>query len=205
PRRRAGVGAAVAQASAGNRDLVGLTPFDEYDAKPMQPARTKIHLINLLRRLAEVSSLQPGVKGVPAEQLTRRAYPLAQDLYPELMAKRVNTMPLGRLWIPLLDRKWGFLALVIIAINIALIYFFRDWRNDAFQSAGRTTRRLVGNWPFFPKLMVFGLWVWWYMFWPMILTFMFWFLHSFRGWFGERRKELTRRKQLAQLFALQDG
>ena len=64
----------------------------------------------LLRRLAEVSSLQPGVKDVPPEQLTRRAYPLAQDLYPELMAKRVNTMPLGRLWIPLLDRKWEVTA-----------------------------------------------------------------------------------------------
>jgi uncharacterized protein (DUF58 family) len=203
--RMAGVAAAVAQASAGNRDLVGLTTFDEKEAKTSQPARTKIHMINVLRRLAEVSSLQPGVQGVPPEQLTRRAYPLAQDLYPELMARRVNSMPLMRLWIPLLDRKWGFLALVVIAINLALVYFFRDYRTARLDSAGRATRHLAGNWHFIPKLIAFGLLVWWYMFWPMILTTVFWFLHSFRGWFGERRKELTRRKQLAQLFALQDG
>ena len=35
--RMAGVAAAVAQASAANRDLVGLTTFDEYEAKGMAP------------------------------------------------------------------------------------------------------------------------------------------------------------------------
>ena len=39
--RMAGVAAAVAQASAGNRDLVGLTTFDEAEAKGTAPARTK--------------------------------------------------------------------------------------------------------------------------------------------------------------------
>jgi hypothetical protein len=39
-----------------------------------------------------------------------------------------------------------------------------------------------------------------------ILTFggLFWFLYGVRGWFGERRLQLTRRKQLSALFALQD-
>jgi hypothetical protein len=40
---------------------------------------------------------------------------------------------------------------------------------------------------------------------PGTIALLFWFFHSFRGWFGERRRELTRRKQLATLFALQDG
>jgi uncharacterized protein (DUF58 family) len=203
--RLAGVAAAVAQASAANRDLVGLTTFDETESKAASPARTKLHMINVLRRLAEVSSLQPGVTGVPPEQLTRRAYPLAQELYPELMTKQNNSMPLSRLWIPLLDRKWGFLVLLVIAWNLLWVYLFRDWRISSLQSAGRTTRYTVPSWPFFLKLVVFALWVWWFMFWPAILALVFWFFHSFRGWFGERRRELTKRKQLGALFALLDG
>ncbi|MBA4189970.1 MAG: hypothetical protein C0467_18450 [Planctomycetaceae bacterium] len=203
--RMAGVAAAVAQASAGNRDLVGLTTFDESGSKATSPARTKIHMINVLRKLAEVSALQPGVTGVPMEQLTRRAYPLAQDLYPDLMAKRVNSMPLSRLWIPLLDRKWGFLALLVIAVNLLLVYYSRDWRLDSFDSAGYRTRRLVPGWPFFPKLLMFGLFSLWALFWPSTLTLIFWFFHGWRGWFGDRKTELTRRKQLASLFTLQDG
>src|SRR5205814_2339722 len=61
------------------------------------------------------------------------------------------------------------------------------------------------SWSFFLKLFMLGVFTFWYMFWPMILTGLFWFFHGFRGWFGERRKELTKRKQLAALFALQDG
>src|SRR5262249_13696511 len=181
--RMAGVAAAVAQASAGNRDLVGLTTFDETEAKPIQPARTKIHLINLLRRLSEVSSLQPGVQGVPAEQLTRRAYPLAQELYPELMSKKANTMSLGRLGIPLLDRKYGWIALVVIAVNALLVAMFGEWRINAVENAGRMTRSMAGNWAWLLKLMVFGFWTWFFMFWPAIIAGAFWFLHSFRGWF----------------------
>ena len=203
--RLAGVAAAVAQASAGNRDLVGLTTFDEAEAKTLPPARTKIHLINVLRRLAEVSALQPGVRGVPPEYLTRRAYPLAQELYPELMTKKVNSMPLGRLWIPLLDRKYGWIALLFLALNLLLVGFFGEWRIHALENAGRMTRWMAGNW-FWPlKLMVFGFWTWFFMFLVANVTFAFWFIHSSRGWFGERRKELTRRKQLAALLALQDG
>ncbi|HEY3789256.1 MAG TPA: DUF58 domain-containing protein, partial [Urbifossiella sp.] len=105
-----GIASGVAQASAGNRDLVGMTTFDEFESQSIKPARTKIHLIGILRRLAEVSGLQPSTKGTPPQQLTARALPLAQELYPELMNKRVNSMPLGRLWLPLLDRWWGWMV-----------------------------------------------------------------------------------------------
>jgi len=203
--RMAGVAAAVAQASAGNRDLVGLTTFDEREAKGTAPARTKIHMINVLRRLAEVSALQPGVTGVAPEQLTRRAYPLAQELYPELMTKQVNSMSLGRLWLPLLDRKYGWIALTMIVVNSLLVGLFGEWRIWALENAGATTRKLFGNWFWLLKIAVFGYWVWFFMFWPSILALIFWFFHGIRGWFGERRKELTRRKQLSALFSLQEG
>src|SRR5690606_37397433 len=136
--RLAGVAAAVSQAAAGNRDLVGLTTFDESEAKSSSPARTKIHMINVLRQLAEASSLQPGVRGVAPEQLTRKAYPLAKDLYPELMTRRVNSMPLSRLWIPLLDKRWGYLVLAVVFVNLFLVFGFKDWRTDGFRSAGGT-------------------------------------------------------------------
>lgn len=203
--RMAGVAAAVAQASAGNRDLVGLTTFDEAEAKGMAPARTKLHMINVLRRLAEVSALQPGVTGVPPEHLTRRAYPLAQELYPELMNKSVNSMSLARLWIPLLDRKYGFIALAIIAINGIMVGLFGEWRIWALESAGLTTRRMFGSWFWILKIFVFAFWTWFFLFWPTILAGVFWVLHGVRGWFGERKRELTKRKQLSALFSLQDG
>jgi uncharacterized protein (DUF58 family) len=203
--RMSGVAAAVAQASAGNRDLVGLTTFDEEESKACQPARTKLHMISVLRRLAEVSALQPGVTGVPPEHLTRRAYPLAQELYPELLNKRVNSMSLRRLWIPLLDRKYGWIALVVLAINAVLVGLFGEWRIWALENAGATTRRGFGGLFWILKIFVFAFWVWFFMFWPSVLVGLFWFIHSIRGWFGERKKELTRRKQLCALFSLQDG
>jgi uncharacterized protein (DUF58 family) len=224
--RMAGVAAAVSQAAAGNRDLVGLTTFDEFEANATAPARTKIHMIGVLRRLAEVSALQPGVTGVPPEHLTRRAYPLAQELYPELMSKRVNTMPLRRLWIPLLDRKWGWLVALLVAVG-PLMYFsyfwamfhpevyardrplsayyfgaVRYWSVDRLNFAGK----LVPNsWHFLAKIpwffLMFSLFYWV----PTTLGLIFWFFHGIRGWFGDRKKEATRRKQLGALFALQDG
>ena len=203
--RMAGVAAAVAQASAGNRDLVGLMTFDELEAKGSAPARTKLHMIGILRRLADASALQPGLTGVPPEQLTRRAYPLAQELYPEMMTKRVNSMPFGRLWIPLLDRKYGWIALIIVALNLLLVTFFGEWRVGALENAGATTRRWFGTWFWALKIIIFGYWVWFFMFWPSVLAGLFWFFHGIRGLFGERKKELTRRKQLSALFSFQDG
>jgi uncharacterized protein (DUF58 family) len=233
--RLAGVAAAVAQASAANRDLVGLTTFDETESKGASPARTKMHMISVLRRLAEASALQPGVSGVPADHLTRRAFPLAQELYPELMSSRTNTMPLGRLWIPLLDRKYGWIVLLIVLIGPLMLTLFtwsvyrpslmadrtsvqaRIFGATRAYTANRiaaTFRAVPKSWGFprgspigFVLMLLF--WfslIFFLIYWPPgTIALVFWFLHSFRGWFGERRRELTRRKQLATLFALQDG
>jgi hypothetical protein len=228
--RMAGVAAAVAQASAGNRDLVGLTTFDEFEAKGTSPARTKLHMINVLRRLAEVSALQPGVTGVPPEQLTRRAYPLAQELYPELMTKRVNSMSLGRLWIPLLDRKYGWVAALMLltgmglffsgsyAIYLAAIHpqFYGDGtgllqrimlgaRWYFLKSLNRAAWLTPSSWPFLVKIGWMNAMFVLSFFPPATLALIFWFFHGIRGWFGDRKKELVRRKQLGALFSLQDG
>jgi uncharacterized protein (DUF58 family) len=199
--RMAAVASGVAQATAGNRDLVGLTTFDEVTSKAMPPARTKLHMINILRRLAEVAALQPGIEGVPAEQLTARAYPLAQELYPELMTSRINSMPLGRLWIPLLDRRWGWLALVVMGLSPALI-LIPGWFHFVLNTAAEALPRDL-HW--IGKILLFTTVVGLLISLPSTLTMIFWFFHGIRGWFGPRRRQLTRRKQLAALFALQDG
>ena len=212
--RMAGVAAGVAQAAAGNRDLVGLTTFDEADAKAMPPARTKIHTIGVLRRLAEVASLQPGTDGVPAEQLTRRAYPLAQELYPELMSKRVNAMPLGRLWLPLLDRRYGWVVLALMLAGPVGLYLavklwippllaaYVDWARNVLEAAAKLT---PNSWNIFLKLpWLFALFVL-FIFPPVVPGAVFWFLHGARGWFGQRRVRLTHRKRLSAVLALSDG
>ena len=237
--RLAGVAAVVAQASAANRDLVGLTTIDEREAKAIAPARTKIHTILVLRRLAEVCALQPDVAGAHPELLLNRAYPLAQELYPELMSRRVNTMTLGRLWIPLLDRKYGWIALTLVLTGFILFllgmwgvmsgmlhphgaaapegpldelkrWVFRmshKWFLRSVNTAAWLTPNRIFDWrlPFFVKLLwMGGMFVLTY-FIPGTLALIFWFFHSFRGWFGVRKSELLRRKQLGALFALQDG
>lgn len=232
--RLAGVAAVVAQSSAANRDLVGLTTVDENAANAIAPARTKIHTINLLRRLAEVSALQPGVTGVPPDQLTRRAYPLAHELYPELMSKKINSMTLRRLWIPILDRKWGWLVFGSILVGVLLFglgswafsirmlspqdlvdegnFGMRAWR-WILRGARRWFIRSIEDaayltpkkWPFLVKIVWLNAMFVLTYFPPATLGAIIWFIHSIRGFFGERRRELTRRKQLSALFALQDG
>jgi uncharacterized protein (DUF58 family) len=233
--RLAGVAAVVAQASAANRDLVGLTTFDEDGAKAIAPARTKSHTIQMLRRLAEVAALQPGLSGVSERHLTSRAYSLAREIHPELITKRVNSMPLTRLWIPLLDRKWGWVVAGLVLIGF-LLFTLGSWafslrlmspgvlQGDGIvpvilKHAGRWFVRSIndaarytpnsipgiGRLPILAKLAwMQAMFVLTY-FPPATLGVIFWFFHSIRGWFGERKRDLTARKQLAALFSLQDG
>jgi uncharacterized protein (DUF58 family) len=223
--RMAGIAAVVAQASAANRDLVGLTTFDDQSASTTRPARTQTHMIGVLRTLAEKAALQPGIKGVPVENLTRRAYPLAHELYPEVMATRTNTMPLGRQWIPLLDKWWGWIVFFIlvappllIAYKLASVFNLElprlpgpinrlavEWLSTTFNFAVRITVGLFKGLPWQARLPL-GFIVWQcVMLFPSVLAALFWFIHGFRGWFGMRAAELRRRKKLSALYSLQDG
>lgn len=199
--RLVGVAAAVAQAALANRDLVGLCVFDERGSETMPPARTPSHLVGLLRRLAEAAALQPEPVGVPLAVLTERATALAHELYPDLMSRRVNSLPLRRAWLPLLDRRFGWLVLLAIVAS-PLLLAVPGWGNAVADFAAGTIPR---TWPFLPKLawflIVFLLCVWP----PASLGLLFWCAHGVRGWFGERRRSLTRRKQLSALMAWLDG
>ncbi len=217
--RMAGVAAVVAQAATANRDLVGLATFDDAAATNLKPARTQSHMIAVLRKLAEVAALQPGTKGVPPEHLTRRAYPLAHELYPELMKKTTNTVPLSRLWLPLLEKWWGWIVLFFLLAPPALVAYkltnllggpplpgpfqkiYQKWLSDTFDFAVRATPRV-----YWMARIALALVIWFVVLClPTILAALFWFVYGFRGWFGARAAELRRRKQLAALFSLQDG
>ncbi len=223
--RMAGVAAVVSQAAAANRDLVGLTTFDDKTAYAMAPARTQTHMMSVLRQLAEVSALQPGTRDVPIDLLVRRAHPLAHELYPELMQTKTNTMPLGRLWVPLLDKWWGWIVFFILVVP-PLLFAWKfasamnpdipplppdvnrlvvDWLATTFNAAARIAMRMMSGAHWTAKLA--ALFVIWQilLYAPSVFAGLFWFIYGFRGWFGTRRSELTKRKQLAALFSMQDG
>ena len=224
--RMAGIASSVSQASAANRDIVGLTTFDEHDSKTITPARTKLHMINVMRRLAEVASLQPSTKGVPADQLTTRACPLAQELYPDLMAKRVNSMPRGRLWVPLLDSKWGWVVLCVALLSLPFATAFLwagflveqvEWLRPVLRPVAAASRWWVGkmfeasvlatprSWFWGARLLVSVILLFVLILLPATLSLIFWFFYGARGWVGRRKRELTQRKQVCGLLAVQDG
>jgi uncharacterized protein (DUF58 family) len=110
--RAAGVGAAVAQAASANRDIVGLTVFDEKEFKGMKPARTQVHQMQMLRLFAETAARMPELSATDVPTLGKFAYSLAVEVYPELLEKRVNSRPFGLFWMPLLDSRAKFVLLL---------------------------------------------------------------------------------------------
>jgi uncharacterized protein (DUF58 family) len=213
--RMAGIASGVAQASAGNRDLVGLSVFDEEKHDGVKPARTKIHMIGMLRRLAEAAGLQPSTKNVPPNHLTNRALPIAEELYPELMGRKVNGMPFMRLWKPLLDRWWGWIVLLWIVSPIVIpgtLYFGSNivWRLWAEAIAYLTisfTKAFVAKqlWFLFipfPTKLFFAFMIWVFPIWTGLL---FWGIFGLTGQFGFRARETVRRKKMSAFFSVMDG
>jgi uncharacterized protein (DUF58 family) len=213
--RMAGLASGVAQAAAGNRDRVGLTTFDEDAAVAIKPARTRLHMLGMMRRLAEVAALQPTPRGAPAEQLTRRAYPLAEELYPDLMDRRLNTMPRGRLWLPLLDRWWGWFVVLLIlspVLTTASLWYVGPnkialwWINFVAKFAVALVKNsFIGSTTGFARIFGGLVCLLIAFFTPSLLGGLFWLLYGVRGWFGRKKVELIQRKRLSAVMAQIDG
>src|SRR5262249_594916 len=82
--RLVAIAAAVAQASAGNRDPVGLGLIDEQKVTYLRPQRTRRHLTQVLNLLAGAASLTPTTGEVAADSLLPLGYSFAQEVYPQL-------------------------------------------------------------------------------------------------------------------------
>jgi uncharacterized protein (DUF58 family) len=91
--------AAVTQAAAGNRDLVGLAICDEHRADYVAPARTPTHVVALLRKLATAAKLAPATEAAEVGPLLNRALPVALDIYPDLMRPSINRFPGWLAWL----------------------------------------------------------------------------------------------------------
>ncbi|MCU0703790.1 MAG: DUF58 domain-containing protein [Fimbriiglobus sp.] len=196
--RAAGVGAAVAQAASANRDIVGLAVFDENHTQLMKPARTQAHQMQMLRHFAEAAARLPDLATADLPTLSKFAYSLAVEMYPDLLDKRVNSRPFGLFWRPLFDSRARFVLLLPVLWS-AYVFI-----GGGFETVVRWTRNVVRPQSLndLPWFVAFGLV---FLLWPIPLTGLYWLVFGLSGFFPAWANELTRRKQLAALFASLDG
>ena len=194
----AGLSATLAQAIAANRDIVGACLFDEIDSARVKPARTRIHTLQLLRMLSEAAAKPPDVEVKELPLLQSLSLSVAQELYPELLGKRVNSRPLALFWRPLLDSRAKWILLIPALCFSAL---FTPPGLNAFIDL---LNRIVGpNSPedipilLIAAIILFGL--------PWVLVGLYWFIFGIRGIFPPSSRLLGERKRLAALFCTLDG
>lgn len=95
------IAAAVAQASIGNRDPVGLALFDEAGVQFLRPARTRRHLTEVLNLLADAAGQESatGEGEADADTLLQLGHAFAQEVYPQLLRPEVNVFPGWLAWL----------------------------------------------------------------------------------------------------------
>ena len=92
------IAAGISQANASERDLTGLCLFDETGVREtMRAGRGPKHLVQMLGLLTEVANRLPVTPAALVRDLLPVAYGLAQDVYPEWLARDVNSFPY---WLP---------------------------------------------------------------------------------------------------------
>ena len=203
--RMASLAAGVAQAATGNRDIVGLTVFDETDTQSTKPARTRGHTLNLLRILAEAAGRSPENTETDPKILQRYAYSVAQEFYPDLLDGRWNTKPLGMFWLPLMDTRWSRMLILPIAVQAIVILLFFPVFNTAVDIASELVQPRAANGILFAaQLLAFFAVVAAVIFSPMILAAFTWIMFGLRGFLPQRRGELGKRKQLATIYAMKN-
>jgi uncharacterized protein (DUF58 family) len=201
------IASGVAQAALSDRDHVGLTLFDEKSVEILPPARTSRHLIELLHRLARANSAAPVSPSGDVDALMQLASPLAHEIYPDLMDRRVNSLPLGMFWEPILDYRKAWLLIVpllpflfIAGWVAALFMCFVLAQPEWFGVIAHTGLAVVGY--IGPRVLIWGLLVTAAL---LLIAGFVWFFHGLSGqlppWYSFR----MRRKRLAALFAALDA
>jgi len=218
------VASSIAQAAAANRDLVGLTLFDEAKFDVLPAARNTVHTIRLLSKLADASAQRPDPGGQEVKPMVRIAYPLAQELYPDLFDRGLNSQPWGLFWKPLLDTRWGWLAwipvlfsMIVNAPGVLALYYmllgplpkwlqsimplFTEWINFCARIVRQRPKSnyLLLDVPLFLFAMLLLLNL------PITVTVIVWFIHGIRGFFSPHAPMRRKRKQLGAIFTVLDG
>ena len=188
-----GIAAAVAQAAAADRDLAGLTLFDEHGTTIIDPHRGSRHLIQILTQLSVAARLKPAAVAHDLETLMRLAFPIADRFYPDLLTKQRNATPWRMFWKPLLDSRWGWWGLALLPLP--LLIFWAPARQQMIALAELLAERRVWFWPWF-------LLVWLS---PWLLAGMLWLFHGIKGMLAPAQPRRARRKKLAALLALRYG
>jgi uncharacterized protein (DUF58 family) len=203
--RLANLAAGVAEATVADRDHAGLVVFDEHDSRVMRPKRSRRHVIDMLHLLAEAAS-RPTPLGpfADANALARLAYPLANELYPELMHKRANTAPARMFWSPPSDyrRGWWVLlfalpALFLVCGPLAGFAGLFAGRAEVLSVVLTVIAFFFRNLGWATTLVLAGV--------SLLIAVILWLAHGLSGFSEPWRSERLRRKQLGLLFATLDG
>lgn len=227
--RIANLAAGIAEATVGDRDHVGLVVFDETGIQQMRPQRTRRHVIDLLHLLAKAAARStPLGPFADADALARLSYPIASELYPELMTKSINTTPFGMFWRPASDNRamrwiaffsiplWLFcftplvalvgwfakskaiLEVTVPVLSEVVIPVFRWYLERVFKNVG-APGSILGV-ILFVLFSIVGFAVLF-----SVIPGLIWLFNGLAGTMGSSRAERTRRKQLGLLFATLDG
>jgi uncharacterized protein (DUF58 family) len=123
------IAAGVAQANLASRDLTGLCLFDEDETTIIKPARTRRHLVQVFNELADAAARPAGTGAVAIETHLPLAYSFAQEIYPELLAPAVNSMPGWLTFLVPFPSHWArpssglaFLYRLMVLPTVSLIY-----------------------------------------------------------------------------------
>jgi len=196
------IAAAVAQASTGNRDPVGLGLFDETQMRYLKPARTRRHLTEVLNLLADAAGTAPTTGGATADELLPLGHAFAQEVYPDLLRPEVNAFPGWLAWLQprslwtmrrptASDALYWLLPVLTVVLGGLLLWIFaRAWLALA---------RWLGNAPSSARVIAVGV---------LTLAGLAMFLVLVRLLlllFPKKRRVYRWRKEMAALLSVQHG
>ena len=198
--RLATIASAIVQASALNRDLVGLTTFDEENYEAIQPDRKQTHTLQLMHTIGKIAARMPSPKSYDVETLTRHAYPIAQELYPDLLTRDVNSRPIGLFWLPLSDSRAFWLVPAAMLLSGFILSRAAWWNFVAWVvlELKPDTGSVIFN--IVVTLMLMST----IAFLPISLMLVFWLFYGIRGFLGKRPARQSKRKQLSAIYACLD-
>ncbi len=129
--RLVAMSAALAQASAGQRDWTGLCLFDQDGVRRyLRPTPGPRHVVQIIDTLADAASLAPATPRAPQDELLPLAYGFAEEVYPDLLNREVNHFPF---WLPWLSWRrqakltkwdWREFGIRLAAVTVYLVAVF---------------------------------------------------------------------------------